>query len=162
MQVAWRHIRMRRPAKHGWLFSAFAGIFAIASVYALLFSFSTGLPPAARQSPMGTSLALLILFAMAFAAARVAGWIARLLGAEDHGMVAGLITAPLFVALFRLLAAMESAIAHPYNSPLYNYTKLPILPYALLLFTILQFCIFGTAIFNGGLRLWSYSRRSER
>jgi hypothetical protein len=160
MQVWWPHTRMR-PAKRGWLFSAFAGIFAIASFYVL--SLLPGSPPTARQPPTTASLGLLALFAMAFAAARVAGWIARVLGAEDHGMVAGLITAPLFVALFRFVAAVQGAISPPpYNPPLYNHTEFSVLPYAILLFFILQFCILGTAVFNWGVHLWSYVHGSER
>lgn len=162
MQVTWPHLRMKRPAKHGWLFSAFAGIFAIASGYALLLIFSAGLPPAARQPSTATSMGLLTLFAMAFVAARVAGWIARVLGAEDYGWEAGVITAPLFLAFLRFLAAVQDAISPtPHNDLPYSHTWW-ILPYVILLWFVLPLCILGTAVFSSVLHLWSYHRTPRR
>lgn len=139
MKARWP-IGMKRAAKHGWLFSGFAGMFATAVVWAV-------------AVPDGAMVVLVGVFSMAFAAARAAGWIARVFGAEDHGWIAGAITAPLFATV----AEVTVAQGDPFNSPLLSLV--PVFVYISIL--VFPFCMLGTMMFQG-LLLWSDPRGRER
>jgi hypothetical protein len=143
MPVTWPHIR-KKPKKHGWCFSAFAAIFAVASINGIQLLVSVP-----STNGIGEFFFDLYFAACAFAAARVAGRIARVLGAEDYGWVAGAITAPLFLGfLLSPLAVLK------------GWSDLPALSEMILYFSVLvalPFCMLGTAVFIGGLRLLRWS-----
>lgn len=145
MQFDWPRIRLKKPAKHGWRFSVFAGLCATAWVWAL------GVSPPSTTSPtekIAAIVTLLTVFSMGLAAARAAGWIARAFGAEDHGWIAGAVTAPLFAALVECLLSAQGTL---YDSPLSGSVLLCL---GIAVF-VLPFCILGTMAFAKGLDLWS-------
>ena len=141
---------MKRPAKYGWFFSVFAGIFATASIYVTSWLMSIPSPPLD---------AILYFGACAFLAARVAGWIARTLGWEDYGWVAGACSAVIFSLIIRLPVVMLKAVDPAYHLP--DWIDLIPRSFDWLLLSslfILPFCIVGTAVFIVSLHLLRQDR----
>jgi hypothetical protein len=81
---------------------------------------------------------------------------------EDYGWAAGAITAPLFLAIYGIPTAWNAVVLALYHER--DWTELILIflgaGLAALAF-VLPFCILGTAVFIGGLHLWSYSHRSD-